>query len=128
MILDRYKKMKFGKYNIYYKRIPREYKKINKMIKKNTFIKNIDNGEIKIEITNIYNILQYSLKKLSNVYKFYKYDSIDDILKNNNEDLQEVISYIQEIINKSINEQEEYIKNKFNKLNNLINKIDLENV
>lgn len=128
MIFNRYKKMEFGQYFIYYNRVKKEQNKLNKMIKSNISITGMENNIINIEVTNVYSIIKYELKKITNVYRVYKYKSIEEILEINDEELQEVISYIQELINKSINEQEIYIVNKLNELNNLIKDINIESV
>jgi len=128
MIFNRYKKMEFGQYFIYYTRVKKEQIKVNKMIKNNISITGIENNLINIEIKNVYSIIKYELKQLTNIYKVHKNKTIEELLEINDEYLQEVISYIQEIINKAIVEQEQYIINKFDELNNLIKDINIESV
>lgn len=128
MIFNRYKKMEFGQYFIYYNRVKKESIKLNKMIKKNISIIGIEHDIVNIEVKNIYNIIKYELKQLTNIYKVHKNKTIEELLEINDEYLQEVISYIHEMINKAITEQEQYIINKFDELNNLIKDINIESV
>ena len=117
--------IKYGKYRIKYKIKQSQLNGLFELIKNNTKITNIGDGESKFTTTNINRLLEYLINNITNINKLnnYKY-TVEELIESDDEDLKKSINKLMDILTNIITEYKNIIETKINNIGKTIKEIN----